>query len=322
MRARRLFAWAPALLALTGARLAFAHDLDKASLTLVETGAGRFQVKFHAGSAALVSQLRAPARFPEPCRFRDDYLECGAQGLAGTIEFPWLAGTLTHVLVRVEWQNGERFLRVAGPSSPRIAVYAPPPGAGLSAKLPIVTDYGRLGFDHILSGWDHLLFVAALTLLVRRARTLLATISAFTLAHSATLAATVLGAVSLPPAPVEAVIALSVVLVCAECARPGDSLTRRRPWLIAFSFGLLHGLGFASGLLEIGVPASDLPLSLVSFNVGVELGQVAAIVAVLSVRGLWRHLRAGARLERTVIYAMGSAAAFFFVERLGPVLWP
>src|SRR5204863_3481547 len=120
-------------------------------------------------------------------------------------------------------------------------------------------DYVRLGVEHILTGYDHLLFVVALTLLVRKRRPLVATITAFTVAHSITLASTVLGLVSVPSAPVEATIALSIVLVCAECLRPGDSLTRRAPWLVAFSFGLLHGMGFASALAEIGLPEKHIP---------------------------------------------------------------
>src|SRR5262245_29938815 len=160
----------------------------------------------------------------------------------GTIQFPWLEGTTTRLMVEIDWLGGARQLRIATASARTLAVYG---GAGGVGSLkPVVADYTRLGVEHILTGFDHLLFVVALTLLVRRRRPLVITITAFTVAHSLTLAATVLGLVTVPTAPVEAAIALSIVLVCAACLEPtadAESLTRRAPWLIAFAFGLLHG---------------------------------------------------------------------------------
>ena len=144
-----------------------------------------------------------------------------------------------------------------------------------------------------MTGFDHLLFVVALTLLVRKRRPLVITITAFTVAHSLTLAGTVLGLIAVPAAPVEAAIALSIVLVCGECLRPmdADSLARRAPWLIAFAFGLLHGLGFASALMEIGLPEQHIPAALACFNLGVELGQLVVIAVVLGIRALATRLR-------------------------------
>lgn len=305
---------------LAGAKTAWAHDFDSASLSLNEVASGRFRVRFQASSATLREELKAPAVFPSVCRYDGAYLDCGASGLVGTIEFPWLEGTLTRVLVQVDWQNGSRLLRVLSPSTPSLQVYGVPAG-GLRNLTPIVRDYTWLGVEHIVTGFDHLLFVVALALLVRGGAPLVATVTAFTLAHSVSLAATVLGVVSLPPPPVEAVIALSIVLVCAECLRPADSLTRRAPWLVAFAFGLLHGLGFASALLEIGLPERHVPLALACFNVGVELGQLAAIAVVAIVRVLARRLRLEkAWLERGLIYAMGGVAAFWCVDRLGAVI--
>ena len=192
------------------------------------------------------------------------------------------------------------------------------PASGLRALAPIVVDYTSLGVEHILTGYDHLLFVVALTLLVRRGRRLLATITAFTLAHSVSLALTVFGLVHVPAPPVEASIALSIVLVCGECLRPADSLTRRAPWAVAFAFGLLHGLGFASALLDLGVPEQHLPTALLCFNVGVELGQLAIIAVVIGLRRLITRLRLDRAWMRSgLIYAMGGLAAFWSIDRIG-----
>ena len=312
---RAALALALVLLALCTPRHAHAHPVDAASLSLSELAPGRFAVRFQAGSQALLRQLTSPAVFPEPCRFDGTTLDCGPSGLVGTIEFPWLEGTLTRLMLDIEWRDGSRVLRVVTASVPSLAVYG---GAdsGLRALIPLVADYTRLGIEHILTGFDHLCFVLALTLLVRKRRPLLATITAFTLAHSLTLAATALGAIELPSAPVEVMIALSIVLVCAECMSPADSLTRRAPWLVAFSFGLLHGMGFASALLEIGLPEKHLPSALFSFNLGVELGQLAVIALALALRALLVRLRwQRPWMPRALIYAMGSLAAFWVIDR-------
>jgi hydrogenase/urease accessory protein HupE len=306
-------------LSLAGARAASAHPIDAASLTLREVEPGRFVVHFQAGSGSLQRQLgTAPAVFPKPCRLEGADLACGASGLVGTIQFPWLEGTLTRLMVEIEWLGGAPLLRIATASARAFTVYG---GAGgLGALKSVVGDYTRLGVEHILTGFDHLLFVVALTLLVRRRRALVMTITAFTVAHSLSLAATVFGLVSVPAAPVEATIALSIVLVCAECLRPGDSLTRRAPWLVAFAFGLLHGLGFASALMEIGLPEKHIPAALLCFNVGVELGQLAVIAAVLGVRAVATRFKPDrAWLPRGLIYAMGATAAFWSLDRMAAV---
>ena len=318
-RAPRLLSLLLIAAALAGARPARAHPIDAASLRLTEVARGRFAVHFQAGSGTLQRQIAtAPAVFPAPCRLEGAALDCGPGGLVGAIEFPWLEGTLTRLMVEIEWLDGTRLLRVATASARSLTIHG---GTGAGGGLrPVVVDYVRLGIEHILTGFDHLLFVVALTLLVRRRRALLMTITAFTVAHSLTLAATVLGVVSVPSTPVEATIALSIVLVCAECLRPGDSLTRRAPWLVAFAFGLLHGLGFASALMEIGLPEKHIPAALVCFNVGVELGQIAVIAAVLAVRSLATRLRlARPHLTRATIYAMGATAAFWSVDRIAAV---
>ena len=296
------------------------HQLDSASLSLKEVGSGRFAVRWQASSPTLQADLGTAVVFPSPCRLEGPRLECGPSGLVGSIAFPWVEGTLTRVVVDVEWRNGTRLLRVVTASSPSLRVYGIP-ASGWRALAPIVVDYTRLGVEHILTGFDHLLFVVALTLLVRRRAALLATITAFTLAHSLSLALTVLGFVRVPSPPVEASIALSIVLVCAECLRPADSLTRRAPWAVAFAFGLLHGLGFASALLDLGVPEQHVPSALLCFNVGVELGQLAIIAVVAGLRWLVTRLRLERDgMRRGLIYAMGSIAAYWSLDRIGAVL--
>ncbi len=317
---RYLLLWLTAALVLVlclGAeRTARAHPIDSASLTLQEVAPGRFLMRFRSGSGALQRELEAPAVFPKPCRIEGAFLECGRSGLVGTIEFPWLEGTLTRLMVEIEWQSGSRLLRVITASAPSLSVYGVP-ASGWLALRPIVVDYVGLGIEHILTGFDHVLFVIALALLVRSRGRLLATVTAFTLAHSITLASTALGWISVPTSPVEATIALSIVLVCAECLRPEESLTRRAPWLVAFAFGLLHGLGFASALLEIGLPQEHLPSALLCFNLGVELGQLAVIGVVVTLRKVTARLGFQRPwLFRTVVYAMGSTAAFWSLDRI------
>jgi hydrogenase/urease accessory protein HupE len=286
---------------------------------LKEIGSGSFLVRWQASSLTMQNALGTAVVFPGPCRLRGERLGCGPSGLVGTIAFPWIEGTTTRVMVDVEWLNGTRLLRVASPGSPSVRVYGIP-ATGLGALAPIVVDYTSLGIGHILTGFDHLLFVVALTLLVRRGRQLLATITAFTVAHSVSLALTVLGLVHVPSPPVEASIALSIVLVCGECLRPAGSLTRRAPWAVAFAFGLLHGLGFASALLELGVPEQHVPTALLCFNVGVELGQLAIIAVVIGLRWLVRRLRlARAWMRPGLVYAMGSLAAFWSIDRIRAV---
>lgn len=307
-------------LGLCWARPSRAHPLDTASLLLRELEPGSFMVRFQAGSSALQRQLGAPAVFPAPCRLDGPRLECGAAGLAGAIEFPWLDGTLTQVMVDIGWRDGSRLLRLVSASAPALTVYG---GAepGLRGLMPIVADYTWLGVEHIWAGFDHLCFVLALTLLVQRRGQLVATITAFTLAHSLTLGATALGAIELPIAPVEVMIALSIVLVCVECLRPEASLTRRAPWLVAFAFGLLHGMGFASALLEIGLPERHLPSALFSFNLGVELGQLAVIGASLATGALLRRMQWRRSWQpRGLAYAIGGLAAFWVIDRVVEML--
>ena len=241
-------------------------------------------------------------------------------GLAGkAIEFPNLAASRIDVLVRVERSDGTAQVGRVLPLAPRFLVTASP------GAFEVAQTYTVLGIEHILTGFDHLLFVLALLIMVQGTRRLIATITAFTLAHSLTLFAATLGWLNMPGPPVEAVIALSIVFVAGEIVharqgRPG--LTQRRPWIVAFSFGLLHGLGFAGALAEVGLPPLSIPMALLFFNVGVEIGQLIFIAVVLALVALGRH--AASRLQwqapgwwwRVPPYAIGGIASFWVVQRV------
>ena len=219
-------------------------------------------------------------------------------GIAGqTIAIEGLSGTSTDVLVRIEGLGGAMQTERLSPTKTAFVVRATP-----SAR-EVATTYLHLGVEHILLGFDHLLFVLALVILVRDWRRVAVTVTAFTVAHSITLAAATLGWVNVPGPPVEAAIALSIVLIAVEIvnARRGMvSLTMRWPWLVAFCFGLLHGLGFAGALAEVGLPHHAIPVALLFFNLGVEVGQLAFVGAVLTVGWLF-HRVVALRLEPAVV---------------------
>jgi hypothetical protein len=224
--------------------------------------------------------------------------------------------TATDVLLRVDNLDGTSFTHRLVPEAPSVVI-PERPGA-----LDVAATYLALGIEHILLGIDHLLFVLALLLLVRGIGRLVATITAFTVAHSITLAAATLGFVDVPSAPIEATIALSILFVATELARGSVARSRTTattnfPWLVAFTFGLLHGFGFAGALSEVGLPAHAIPLALLFFNVGVELGQLAFIAVVLM--GAWAlrriRLEPPAWAPRLTAYVIGSVAAFWVFER-------
>jgi hydrogenase/urease accessory protein HupE len=245
-------------------------------------------------------------------------------GLTGhAIGIEGLSSTFTDVLVRVQDLTGTTHTDRLTATKPSFVVKAAP-GRGDVART-----YLRLGIEHILLGADHLLFVLALVILVREWRRVAITVTAFTIAHSITLAAATLGFVHVPGPPVEAMIALSIVLVAAEIvnARRGQpSLTARWPWLVAFAFGLLHGFGFAGALSEVGLPQHAIPLALLFFNLGVEVGQLAFVAGVMTLAwavgrlmsrrfGPVRAQQTFAGLEVTSAYLIGAPAAYWLIER-------
>ena len=247
--------------------------------------------------------------------------EGGFIGQAVSIE--GLSATSTDVLVRIESLAGAIQTERLSPTKTSFVIQAVP-GAG-----EVAGTYLRLGVEHILFGFDHLLFVLALVILVKTWSRVAITVTAFTIAHSITLAAATLGFVNVPGPPVEATIALSIMLVSVEIlnARRGKpSLTARLPWLVAFSFGLLHGFGFAGALAEVGLPQHAIALALLFFNIGVEIGQLLFVTTVLSLISLSGYVasqvlqpaliqRTFDRFDVTAAYAIGIAAAYWLVER-------
>ncbi len=233
-----------------------------------------------------------------------------------TISITGLESTNTDVLLHLEFINGSSHTAQLTPSNRYYKIPAE------ASTLQVIKTYTWLGIEHILLGVDHLLFVFALLLIVSNNRRLLLTITAFTIAHSITLAGATLGYVQVPQQPVEAIIALSILFLAVEIihgknGHPGAAA--RWPWLIAFIFGLLHGFGFAGALAEVGLPQQAIPLALIFFNIGVELGQLLFVSAVLLLTWLLHRLKQPAlleRLETIAIYTIGSLSSFWLFERV------
>lgn len=303
-----------------GAQHARAHAFEPAVLTLRERAPGTYDIRQDLPRSLPVTLT---VDYPAPCTPdpAGERLRCGTSGLAGRpLRVRAQAQVPLDVLVVLFPRDGKPVSGIVGGGSGEIVLGAaetpgapaPPPGARAAAR-----QYLRLGIAHILSGTDHLLLVLGLLLLVGTPRGVVRTVTAFTLAHSLTLALAALGVLSPPAALVEVLIALSLVCLARELVedRP-DSLGRRFPESLAFLFGLLHGLGFAGALAEVGLPRTQLTLALLSFNVGVELGQLAfVLLCALVLRGI-RRLGAGPfYLSQMPAYAIGAVAAAWSLER-------
>ncbi|MET0656224.1 MAG: HupE/UreJ family protein [Pseudoxanthomonas sp.] len=321
--------WLAFVFLLASAALAQAHEARPAYLELKQVDAEQYDVLWKVPGLGEDRRLALHVAFAEDVaavgRVRRSYVDNAFNdrwrvrrtgGLNGsTLRIDGLESTLTDVLVRMEQQDGTTRTWRITPSSPTLTIEHDP------GNWQVAGAYLALGVEHILLGIDHLLFVLALVILVQGSRRLFWTITAFTLAHSLTLAAATLGWVHLPPPPVEASIALSIVFLASEIihargGRPG--LTFRRPWIVAFLFGLLHGLGFAGALSEVGMPANAIPVALLFFNVGVEIGQLLFIAAVLMVIAGARRVRLprGDWAWRLPVYFIGTTAAFWTIERI------
>ena len=243
---------------------------------------------------------------------------CDAALVGSTIAVDGLATTSTNVIVRVRLGDGRVLQGLLDAGTPHFVVPERP------SPIAVLRSYAALGVEHILFGFDHLLFVFGLLLLARGWRLLLETVTAFTLGHSVTLALATLGYATLPSGPVELLIALTILYLAVELAtdRRESSWARRRPWLMAASFGLLHGLGFAGALREVGLPEGEIPLALLSFNVGIEAGQIAFVAVVVFGYFALRPLiaRTPARIAAAPIHLMGTLAAYWCFERAA-ALW-
>ena len=326
---RRSFVLLFLVLVTSSAAKVSAHEVRPAYLQLHQTGAITYDVFWKVPAVGDTMRLSLYVQLPQTCSnlkqprgffasgaYTEQWSVACQGGLAGsTVRIDGLTATLTDALVRVERIDGSTQVTRITSSSPTFVVEATP------RRFEVARTYLVLGIEHILTGVDHLLFVSGLLLLVSGVRRLLLTVSAFTLSHTVTLTLATLGFVNVPPAPVEAVIALSILFVAYEVLRKKenpDGLAQRKPWLVAFSFGLLHGLGFAGGLSAAGLPAGHIPLALGFFSAGVEVGHFSFVAVVLiliaSVRQWTTKLPTWS--WRLTPYAIGSVAAYWLIVRL------
>lgn len=306
-----------------------AHPLAPALLELVEMESGRVEVLWKR-SAKSVPGSRLEPVLPSDCpTLRQPDLEkqgmamllrwtvdCGTSGLVGrSLRIDGLGPAKIDALVRIELADGRTIQRVLRRGEPQMVVPA------RASKGRVFADYVRIGFEHILSGADHLLFVFGLFLLCAGLKPLIQTVTSFTLGHSITLSLAALGHADLPSGPIELLIAISVLALAVELARDPSESTwmRRHPWPMALGFGLLHGMGFAGALKEVGLPSGEIPMALFSFNVGIEVGQLAFVLACAALVPVVRSLPL-ALPRQAAVYGMGSLAAFWAFQRAAAIL--
>ena len=313
--------------ALLGETLTFAHEARPGYLELTETAPDTYTYLWKRPTGGEV-ELQLTPIIPADCKLTapdQQQLTVGAVvvrgtltctgGLAGkTIVIEGLDGTITDVLVRLHHSDGRLESYLLRPVSPSVTF------GGVTTLTSRALSYVGLGIQHILLGMDHLLFVLGLMLIVKDRWTLIKTISSFTVAHSITLAIATLGYASAPLPPLNAAIALSILFLGPEIVRTwrGEtSFTIRHPWVVAFAFGLLHGFGFASGLTAMGLPKAEIPLALLLFNVGVEIGQLGFVLLILAMERAFRVLEVHwpRIVERLPGYAVGTLGAFWFIQR-------
>jgi hydrogenase/urease accessory protein HupE len=293
-----------------------------------DAGAPRYDVMWTRpvlGDSRLAIEIRFPqgtVQLNQPQGVLSDnaYIERWQISRAGglndqTLRIDGIVGGVTDVLVRIERQDGTSQVERLLPQSPQFTVKA---ATGATA---VAWSYLVLGVEHILGGVDHLLFVLALLLIVRGGKRIFLTITAFTVAHSITLVSAIMGWMHVPGPPVEAMIALSIVFVAAEIVhglRGRGGLTARAPWVVAFSFGLLHGFGFAGALAEVGLPQKAVPLALLTFNVGVEVGQLLFVAFAVGAQAVLIRLPVAKRASMSYAtpYAIGGVAMFWVIERV------
>ena len=323
----RFAAFLVALLCLT--QVAFGHEIRPGYLQINQISTDSYDViwkvpglsdRLHLGLEVLLpedgSNLTSPITTRDRASFTTRFTYQRPGGLAGsTVRIGGLEISGIDVLVRLQDLSGTTQNIRLTQSEPSFVVEAAP------GQLEVAGTYTLLGVEHILAGVDHLMFVLALLILVQGTSRLLTTITAFTLAHSITLAGATLGLFSVPGPPVEATIALSIVFVASEILRgyqghPG--MTARYPWVVSFTFGLLHGFGFAAALSNVGLPESAIPLALLFFNVGVEIGQLLFVAAVFLFIALFRLLpfKLSPWAYKIVPYAIGSMAMFWVIQRV------
>jgi hydrogenase/urease accessory protein HupE len=305
----------------------FSHEIRPAYLQITETGENTFDVYWRIPSRGdatpkleVIFPNSSKIKETSPPRFVDGFANfryelVSKEPLSGKeLRIEGLKNTLIDVLVRLEYTSGEQVTFMLQPDNDKVVV------PGETSLLQVIEVYTILGIEHILFGFDHLLFVLALIIIAKGKWKIVKTVTAFTVAHSITLSLASLDLLIFPGAPVEAVIALSIVFLAVEILNVQQgkpSLTSKKPWLVAFTFGLLHGFGFAGALAEIGLPKQAIPYALGFFNVGVELGQLAFVFVMLGVFKILSSLKLNLEWGKKVMaYGIGSLAAFWMIERV------
>ena len=323
------------LLLALAAPAASAHEMSMAEMSLREVSRGEFVWQWTATSDRTGIMTLRP-EWPEGCSAQASVLRCGPNGLQGLLKIDGVGQRYSAALVKILWLDGQSRVYTLTGSQPTVHLYGS--ADDRRGMGEIASAYAVLGVEHILTGFDHLLFVIGLLFLVGFNKRLVLTITAFTIAHSLTLASSALGLLTLRGPPVEATIALSIMLVAGEALRSRQTLARRWPALVAFLFGLVHGLGFAGALKEIGLPDQHLWLALLTFNVGVELGQLltvaaAGLIYALVTRfdqfgqfgqagqfGQFSRYAVATRARLASLYVIGSLAAYWSLARIVAIL--
>jgi len=297
--------------------MASAHEMTMAEMQVREMAPGEFIWQWTASEKRAPSEVLTPV-WPDGCRADANILHCGKEGMTGTLSMEGVGKAYSAAMVKVFWLDGQFRVYTLTAGQPIVHLYGSADderGMGEIAKA-----YTLLGVEHILSGIDHLLFVISLLFLVGFNKRLLLTITAFTAAHSLTLASSAMGWLVLRSPPVEASIALSIVLVAGESLHARQTMARRWPALVAFLFGLVHGLGFAGALKEIGLPDNHMLVALLTFNVGVELGQLMTVAAAWAVWRLVSRWPSVSLARTATLYGIGAVASFWAWSRIAAIL--
>nr|WP_286197246.1 HupE/UreJ family protein [Variovorax boronicumulans] len=295
---------------------ASAHELTIAEMEMRETSRGEFTWQWTARERATQRDINPV--WPAGCTAEPALLHCGPNGLTGVLQVDGVGKGYSVAIVKIRWLDGQTRVYTLTTAQPSVHLFGSADdqrGIG-----EIASAYTVLGIEHILTGTDHLLFVVSLLFLVGFNRRLVWTITAFTAAHSITLALSAFGLLALRPPPVEATIALSIMLVAGEALGRQATLSRRWPALVAFLFGLVHGLGFAGALQQIGMPENHLPIALLTFNLGVEIGQLGVVLLAWVISKALAPWPGFAKARTPALYGIGSVAMYWASGRIWAIL--
>lgn len=296
---------------------AVAHEMSMAEMEVREAARGEFLWQWTASGNRPASEVLKPV-WPDGCRADLNVLRCGEGGLRGTLAIEGVGKRYSAALVKVFWLDGQSRVYTITAGQPTVQLFGS--AEDQRGMGEIAHAYTMLGIEHILTGFDHLLFVLAVLFLVGFNRRLVFALTAFTVAHSLTLALSALGWLTLRRPPVEAAIALSIVLVAGEALSTRLTLSRRWPALVAFLFGLVHGLGFAGALKAIGLPQNHLLVALLTFNVGVEVGQLLIVAVAYPIYRAFASWPKFAIARAPALYAIGSLAAYWEIGRIASIV--